>query len=265
MKIYNLTLNAAQPIRQILNVPTSTDKYGIVVKSESIPTSNLSCSMVDGESTIYASNRGDGTFLFTLSSDGVERDRQVKVVLEAEATNIGGLSSEGGGFKKVRLIELPAGKYTNADLVDVGAKLHTAVTFVLPTFVNADLENLVGFAKINITGNGQASFADASNKPVADDVVVQVLAPTVFGTFKSVSANPYISPDVYLGENVASYHDVVLDESRFAVPDGDIEVPNPDIEVESVTIDGTTYPVEWKTITIGEDEYTVLAAKTTEG
>ena len=56
----------------------------------------------------------------------------------------------------------------------------------------------------------------------------------------------------------------MLDESRFAVPDGDIEVPNPDIEVESVTIDGTTYPVEWKTITIGEDEYTVLAAKTTE-
>lgn len=172
MKTYNLTLNAAQPIRQVLNVPTSTDKYGIVVKPESIATSNLSCSMVDGESAIYASNRGDGTFLFTLSSDNIKKDRQVNVVLEAGATNIGGLSSEGGGYKKVRYIELPAGKYTNADLVDVGAKLHTAVTFQLPPFDNADLENLVGFVKILVGGNGQAAFADASNKPVADDVVV---------------------------------------------------------------------------------------------
>ena len=81
MKTYNLTLNAAQPIRQILNVPTNTYKYGIVVKPESIPTSSLSCSMVDGESAIYASNRGDGTFLFTLSSDVAEKDRQVKVIL----------------------------------------------------------------------------------------------------------------------------------------------------------------------------------------
>ena len=179
-------------------MPTNTSKYGIVVTPENIGTSNLSCSMVDGESTIYASNRGDGTFLFTLSSDGVERDRQVKVVLEAGATNIGGLSSEGGGFKSVALFELPAGKYTNKDLVDVGVKLHGAVTTQIGPKNSADSVNLVGFQKVLITGTGLAFFA-IGGAAIADDVVVEVLAPTVFGTWKSVSDNPYISPDVYLG------------------------------------------------------------------
>ena len=57
----------------------------------------------------------------------------------------------------------------------------------------------------------------------------------------------------------------MLNESKDAVPDGDVEVQSTDIEVESVTAGGEKHDVEWKTITIGEDEYTILAAKTTEG
>lgn len=49
------------------------------------------------------------------------------------------------------------------------------------------------------------------------------------------------------------------------MPDGDIEIPDTDIEVNSITVGSVAHDVEWKTITIGEDEYTVLAAKTTEG
>ena len=150
MKTYNLKLNAAQPIRQCLGVPTNTSKYGIVVTPENIGTSNLSCSMVDGESTIYASNRGDGTFLFTLSSDGVERDRQVKVVLEAGATNIGGLVTEyqsGAFYISADIISLPAGKYVAGELVeklaDLGKQTTTLTHYIKP--YSEHQANLVGF------------------------------------------------------------------------------------------------------------------------
>ena len=260
MKTYNITLDAAQPVRKVLAVPANTQKFGVVVKAENIDGSSLTCSMVDGSETIEATRQEDGTFIFELSSSGQESDREVKIVLEKEAVNIGGLSSEGGGFKNVALFELPAGKYTNKDLVDVGVKLHTAVTAQIGPKNSADSVNLVGFQKVLITGTGIASFA-VGGKPIADDVVVEVLAPTVFGVFKSVSDNPYISPDIYLGTSVTSYHDVTLNETRYAIPDGEIEVQDPDIVVDSVTIDGETYPVEWRAITIDGEPVVVLAAK----
>ena len=259
MKIYDIVLNAEQPIHKCVAVPANTQKFGLVVKAEGIEGDDVTCSMVDGETTTEAVKQANGDYLFTMSSVG-EDSHEVKIVLESAAKNIGGLSSEGGGFKNVALFELPAGKYTNKDLVDVGVKLHTAVTAQIGPKNSADSVNLVGFQKVLITGTGLAFFA-IGGAAIADDVVVEVLAPTVFGVFKSVSDNPYISPDIYLGTSVTSYHDVTLNETRYAIPDGEIEVQDPDIVVDSVTIDGETYPVEWKVITIDGEPVVVLAAK----
>ena len=87
MKTYNITLNAAQPVRKVLAVPANTQRFGVVVKAENIDGSNLTCSMVDGGETIEATRQEDGAFMFDMSSAGEERDREVKIVLATEAIN----------------------------------------------------------------------------------------------------------------------------------------------------------------------------------
>ena len=270
MKTYKLKLNAAQPVRQTLPVPTNTYKYGVSVVTENIDTSNLSCSMTDGTSTIYGVKQPDNSFLITLSSNAEENNRLVKFTLAAGAKNIGGIVNDvqAGSLATVDLFTLPAGKYTTKDLAPIGKAFMTGTSGPLKQYKpkNNDGTNLVGFYQINVRQqDGAVSLATSDNKLVPEDEVVEVLADTTFKLLTMVTESPYISPDIFMGESIASYHEVVLNETMFAVADGDIEdVPPTDIIVDSINAGGTTHDVEWKTITIDGVDCIVLAAKTTE-
>ena len=250
-------------------MPTNTYKYGITVVPENIGTSNLSCSMTDGDSTIYGVKQSDNSFLITLSSNAEENDRTVKFTLATSAKNIGGIVNDvQAGLATVDLFTLPAGKYTTKDLAPIGKAFMTGTSGPLKQYTpkNNDGTNLVGFYKINVRQqDGVVSMATSDNKAVPDDQVVEVLADTTFKILTMVTESPYVSPDIFMGESIASYHEVVLNETMFAIADGDIEdVPPTDIIVDSINAGGTTHDVEWKTITIDGVDYIVLAAKTTE-
>ena len=191
MKTYNLTLNAAQPIRQVLNVPTNTENYGIVVRPENITTSGLSCYMVDNGATVYADAREDRTFMFTLSSDVAENDRQVKIVLEKPELNIGGLVTdfEPGAptdYKRVKcaIIDLPAGEYVVGELIEKLSDLRKQALLMAHYIKPAteDASNLVGFTQISIGGEAYQGVVEIYNGAnlLPEDAVVKVLADTVF-------------------------------------------------------------------------------------
>ena len=275
MKTYNITLDAAQPVRKVLAVPANTQKFGVVVKAENIDGTNLTCSMVDGSETIEATRQDDGKFIFELSSIGQESDREVKIVLEKPAVNIGGLVTdfepgEPTDYKRVKcaIIDLPAGEYVVGELIEKLSDLRKQALFMAHYIKPAteDASNLVGFTQISIGGEAYQGVVGIYNGAnlLPEDAVVKVLADTVFIYNMKIddpSKPPYVSGDVIFDKAVTSTHDVAIDERVGAVADGEIEVQDPDIVVDSVTIDGETYPVEWKVITIDGEPVVVLAAK----
>lgn len=252
-------------------MPTNTYRYGISVMPENIGTSNLSCSMTDGTSTIYGVKQSDNSFLIALSSNAEENDRIVKFTLATSAKNIGGIVNDVqvGSLATVDLFTLPAGKYMTKDFAPIGKAFMTGTPGPLKQYKpkNNDGTNLVGFFQINVRQqDGAVSLTTSDNKFVPEDEVVEVLADTTFKILTMVTESPYVSPDIFMGESVTSYHEVILNETMFAVADGDIEdVPPTDITVDSINAGGTAHDVEWKTITVDGVEYMVLAAKTTEG
>lgn len=80
MKVYNLNIDTSKPIRQVLNVPAKSSKYGIAVKAtaEGMRIANPTCQMIINGSAIQPTKTlDDGSFLFEMTSDMVEDKHEV--------------------------------------------------------------------------------------------------------------------------------------------------------------------------------------------
>lgn len=80
MKVYNLNIDTSKPIRQVLNVPAKSSKYGIAVKAtaEGMRIANPTCQMILNGSVIQPTKTlEDGSFLFEMTSDMVEDKHEV--------------------------------------------------------------------------------------------------------------------------------------------------------------------------------------------
>lgn len=245
MKVYNLNIDTSKPIRTVLNVPSTTEKYGIRVKATAgeYNVRNPLCQIIDGSTVIEATKKlDDGSFLFELTSGNTEREREV-IARVIDMDEIDGSGWDG---------------------------LQTVYTVHASTQANVQLERVV-FAGPTIwwlkgyNGEEPIYYADTDPIEFKGDVVIGRSVPTRVGkriqniwtplpTIPKGTYTPKELNGLFYGGKIWKPADckvrVVLRETKNAVANEEIEdsvenivVGNETFVPTSLTIDGVEYRV----------------------
>ena len=82
MKVFKLNIDTAKPIRQVVNIPVDTQKYGLAVKAtaDGRPIASPYCSIIDNGTTLSAAKTlDDGSFLFEMTANAGDGGREAMV------------------------------------------------------------------------------------------------------------------------------------------------------------------------------------------
>lgn len=82
MKIYKLNVDTSKPVRQVVNIPVDTQKYGLAVNctADGKRISSPYCTIIDSGNTLSATTTlDDGSFLFELSANAGDGEREAIV------------------------------------------------------------------------------------------------------------------------------------------------------------------------------------------
>ena len=82
MKVFKLNIDTAKPIRQVVNIPVDTQKYGLAVKAtaDGRPIASPYCSIIDNGTTLSATKTlDDGSFLFEMTANAGDGEREAMV------------------------------------------------------------------------------------------------------------------------------------------------------------------------------------------
>ena len=255
MKVFKIDVDVAKPTLKVLNVPSTGEKYGIAVKAsaDGKRIASPSCRLMVGSDYREATKvLDDGSFLFEIEADEDLSDKKVMVhVVNMDEIPSGESSSQGTGIMIVFSIKY--GQENNTDLFRIS---------LMPG------SNVMWFLK----KNGAGYFADTEQITVTEEVEIGHNVTVMVGkrpkqewkTFFVLPAGKYYPRELYravLGGSVGLPADckveVKVRTTPIATPDKVVEE-----EPDAVELDGVKYVPT--TVTIGDVEYTILAAERDE-
>ena len=282
MKTYNLNVNTAKPISQIVQMQkNATGMLNVTVANDGKYVRNMTCKVYDGATEISPVSESGSTYSFALDI-GAET-KNLKVVATAtplESTQEYIESYTPGGKRNISLwlnkLVIPAGTYRQDEFEPLKRfGDYSGFMNVLAPASGGD----ANFDRITIQFGGETRetasmrilFSNSKEgRTLSPDELLVVNEEIKFGSnayVKTTSRDSIVlGTKTYpaIGYYVDCAVDVVVRPSANAVADGEIEVQNPDVVMDTVTVGGETYPVEWKTITVDGVDYMFLVAKIEE-
>lgn len=253
MKIYNINIDTSKPIRQVLNVPAKSSKYGIAVKAtaDGMRIANPQCQMIINGSAIQPTKTlDDGSFLFEVSSSMVEAKHEVIIrIINMDEINAQGDSS---GMQTIFLFKAEDEDKTN--LYRVSRMLNTLWYCKKLSAPNADVEY----------------FSDDEPIIFTDDATIGLYVATkvghriqnVWNDLATIPKGKYYTKELdrlFFGGSIGCVADckvtVVLNEVKNPISSEELEDKN--VVCDTLTVDGVEYVQT--TLTIDGVEYKVLA------
>ena len=253
MKIYNLNIDTSKPVRQVLNVPAKSSKYGIAVKAtaEGMRIANPTCQMILNGSAIQPTNTlEDGSFLFEMTSDMVEDKHEVM-------------------FHIINMDEINA----QGDQSGVSTVFYFKVEDEVKTSLNRvkrQLNTLWYYKKLAAPNANPEYFSDDEPIIFTDDATIgHLVAKKVGGRTKqewealaTIPKGTYYTKELdrlFFGGSIGRVADckvtVVLNEVTDPAPESEVEDKN--VVCDTLTVGGVEYVQT--TLTIDGVEYKVLA------
>ena len=247
MKIYNLNIDTSKPIRQVLSVPTNTEKYGIVVKvtAGDMNVANPVCQLIDGANTLVPKKLDDGSFLFEMSSGSTPSIHDVI-------------------FHVVNMDEVDFGDGVANFFVPYGS--HVNNTKLRRITQNG---NIVWYQYLSDNGEDYLAYSDndkiifTAPTEIGHTVTIrdergrikskwEAIATVPAGSYYPRQLTKIIFPKLFLRPADCNVS-VTLREVRNAVPDGE-----KNDTIENITLDGVSYAPT--TLSVDGVEYKVLAS-----
>lgn len=248
MKVYNLNIDTTKPTRQVLNVPTNTEKYGIAVNAIAgeKKITNPYCQIIDGSAVLSsAQTLDDGSFLFELSSGSVPTAHEVMVhVISMDELS----ASDWDGVEYIYSIHAP---YV------ANSKLNTIVrhgTLLWYRYLNDEGQSTPYADDEKIVFTGPAEIGHNVTKKIGGrpKQVWETLGMVPTGSYYPRELNRMLFADI-IGLPADCKTTVVLKETKDAVPDGE-RVDT----FSKIVLDGVSYVPT--ALSVDGIEYKVLAS-----
>lgn len=253
MKIYNLNIDTSKPIRQVLDVPEKSSKYGIAVKAtaDGMRIANPQCQMIINGSAIQPTQTlDDGSFLFEMTSDMVEDKHEVMFrIINMDEINAQGDAS---GVATFFIFKSEDADKTNLD--KVVRMLNTLWYYKKLAAPNANREYFSDDEPIIFTDD--ATIGRNVTKKVGGRVKQEweALATIPKGTYYTKELDR-----LFFGGSIGCVADckvtVVLNEVKNPISSEELEDKN--VACDTLTVGGVEYVQT--TLTIDGVEYKVLA------
>lgn len=253
MKIYNLNIDTSKPVRQVLNVPAKSSKYGIAVKAtaDGMRIANPTCQMILNGSAIQPTKTlEDGSFLFEMTSDMVEDKHEVMFHI----INMDEINAQGDQSGLQTIFWFKAEDEDKTNLYRVARQLNTLWYMKKPTAPNIEGGYFSDDEPIIFTDD--ATIGRTVVKKIGKRVqyVWEDLATIPKGTYYTKELDR-----LFFGGSIGRVADckvtVVLNKVTNPTPESEVEDKN--VVCDTLTIDGKEYVPT--TLTIDGVDYVVLA------
>ena len=252
MKVYNLNIDTSKPIRQVLNVPAKSSKYGIAVKAtaEGMRIANPTCQMILNGSAIQPTKTlEDGSFLFEMTSDMVEDKHEVMFRI----INMDEINAQGDQSGMTTTYFFHAADENNTNLYRVARMLNTLWYYKKPV---PNTEQ--GY----FSDDEPIIFTDAARIGHNEMVVVHGRTSNQFKVDATIPKGTYYTKEldrIFFGGSIGRVADckvtVVLNEVLNPVSSEELEDKN--VVCDTLTVGGVEYVQT--TLSVDGVEYKVLA------
>ena len=259
MKVYNLNIDTSKPIRQVLNVPEKSSKYGIVVKAtaEGMRIANPQCQMIiNGNAIQPTKTLDDGSYLFEMTSDMVEDRHEVMFRI----INMDEIDAQGDASGISTDYVFRAGDVDKTNLYRVTKRRNTLWYCKKLAAPNADVEYFSDNEPIIFTDDATIGHLVSTKVGGRIKQVWEDLATIPKGTYYTKELDR-----LFFGGSIGRVADckatVVLNEVKNPISSEELEDKN--VVCDTLTVGGVEYVQT--TLTVDGVEYKVLAeAQSTE-
>lgn len=253
MKVYNLNIDTSKPIRQVLNVPAKSSKYGIAVNAtaEGMRIANPQCQMIINGSAIQPTKTlDDGSFLFEMTSDMVEDKHEVMFRI----INMDEINAQGDQSGLQTIFWFKAEDVDKTNLYRVVRQLNTLWYYKKPIAPNANAEYFSDDETIIFTDDATIGLNVAKKIGHRIQNVWEDLATIPKGTYYTKELDR-----LFFGGSIGRVADckvtVVLNEVQNPISSEELEDKN--VVCDTLTVGGVEYVQT--TLTVDGVEYKVLA------
>ena len=253
MKIYNLNIDTSKPVRQVLNVPAKSSKYGIVVKATAngMRIANPQCQLIINGSAIQPTKTlEDGSFLFEMTSDMVEDKHEVMFRI----INMDEIASQGDSSGVGTFFIFKSEDEDKTNLYRVWRMLNTLWYYKKLAAPNANREYFSDDEPIIFTDDATIGCNVKKNIGGRIKSVWEDLATIPKGSYYTKELDR-----LFFGGSIGCVADckvtVVLNEVKNPISSEEIEDKN--VACDTLTVGGVEYVQT--TLTIDGVEYKVLA------